>query len=203
MMTLMANSGDAGGVSLLEASAWERGAGPGAVIVCPRSRLGEAFRRAPDARLLTLTSDPAEPAPEGLAEADRLLLAFNDIATPRSGYVAPEGSHVAAALAFAAREARPLIVQCYAGVSRSPAMAYAIACARRPDLDEAAIAGELRRLSPSATPNPRIVALADALLRRDGRMSAAIAALGRGAEAYEGELFALALDRLSAPGARP
>lgn len=202
MMTLMANSGEAGEISLLSAEAWKGRATDAEVIVCPRSRLAEAFRRAPDARLLTLTSDPSEPAPEGLIEADRLLLAFNDIAAPRSGFVAPDGSHVAAALAFAARDPRPLIVQCYAGVSRSPAMAYAIACARRPDMDEAAIAGELRRLSPSATPNPRIVALADALLGRDGRMSAAIAALGRGAEAYEGELFALALSRLPAPGAR-
>ncbi|MFD1331733.1 protein tyrosine phosphatase, partial [Methylopila musalis] len=123
---------------------------------------------------------------------------------PRPGYAAPERAHVAAALAFAGRDARPLIVQCYAGVSRSPAMAYALACAAWPDRDEAALAAELRRLSPSATPNPRIVALADDLLGRDGRMRAAIAALGRGAEAYEGEMFAWSLgDAADAEGLRP
>ncbi|MFD1333640.1 hypothetical protein ACFQ4O_16680, partial [Methylopila musalis] len=52
----------------------------GALLVCPLSRLPEALRRAPGARVLTLTSDPNEPAPDGLPAADRLLLAFNDIA---------------------------------------------------------------------------------------------------------------------------
>ncbi len=62
-----------------------------------------------------------------------------------------------------------------------------------PERDEAEIAAALRAASPSATPNPRLVAIADGLLGRSGRMVAAIAAIGRGAEAFEGVPFTLAL----------
>jgi predicted protein tyrosine phosphatase len=53
-------------------------------------------------------------------------------------------------------------------------------CALNPDRPEIEIAHELREASPTASPNPRIVALADALLGRDGRMIAAIESIGRG-----------------------
>jgi predicted protein tyrosine phosphatase len=49
----------------------------------------------------------------------------------------------------------------------------------------------LRRASPSATPNRLLVSHADAILKRDGRMVAAVNAIGRGAEAFEGEPFTL------------
>ena len=68
----------------------------------------------------------------------------------------------------------PLLIHCYAGVSRSTAAAYAVACALQPEADELALAAALRAASPSATPNPRIVALADSHLGRQGRMVAAI-----------------------------
>ena len=45
-----------------------------------------------------------------------------------------------------------------------------------------------------AQPNPRIVALADALLDRDGRMVDAIDAMGPAQVVFEGRLFALHLD---------
>jgi predicted protein tyrosine phosphatase len=86
------------------------------------------------------------------------------------------------------------VVNCYAGISRSTASAYIIAAALAPSRDEAELANTLRRLSPSATPNPRLVALADRILGRDGRMISAIAAIGRGAEAFEGTPFALPID---------
>jgi hypothetical protein len=60
--------------------------------------------------------------------------------------------------------------------------------------DEADIARGLRAASRSATPNRLLVALADDLLRRNGRMVDAIAAIGRGEMAAEGVPFALALD---------
>jgi predicted protein tyrosine phosphatase len=89
---------------------------------------------------------------------------------------------------------RPLVLHCYAGISRSTAAAYIAACALHPDRDEAELAQRLRRLSPSATPNRRLVAVADEVLGRDGRMVAAIAAIGRGADAFEGEPFCLAIE---------
>ena len=57
-----------------------------------------------------------------------------------------------------------------------------------------AIASALRRASSTASPNLRIVSLADRMLTRDGRMVAAIEAIGRGAIAYEADPFALELE---------
>jgi hypothetical protein len=72
--------------------------------------------------------------------------------------------------------------------------AVASVCALNPHRDEASIAQELRRASPTATPNIRIVSLADRLLGRDGRMVAAIETIGRGTMALEGNPFRLELE---------
>jgi predicted protein tyrosine phosphatase len=47
----------------------------------------------------------------------------------------------------------------------------------------------LRQRSPTATPNARLVALADAALKREGRMIAAIEKIGRGEDCFEGTPF--------------
>lgn len=96
-------------------------------------------------------------------------------------------------LAFARswERAKPLVVHCYAGVSRSPASAYIMAAALAPERSEVELARTLRFQSPTATPNPRLIAVADALLGRNGRMVAAIKAIGRGADAFEGTPFEL------------
>ena len=77
---------------------------------------------------------------------------------------------------------RALLIHCWAGISRSSAAAFAIACDRNPGF-ERDIAIELRRRVAVATPNRLMVRLADDLLERDGRMIEAIARIGRGAEA--------------------
>jgi predicted protein tyrosine phosphatase len=88
----------------------------------------------------------------------------------------------------------PVVIHCFAGISRSTAAAYTAFCALRPDADEAAAAARLRARSPEATPNARIIEMADRLLGRDGRMISAIAAIGRGRDAMEGTIFSLRLD---------
>ena len=111
---------------------------------------------------------------------------------------APADHHVETLLAFARAWDRraPLLIHCFAGVSRSTAAAYTVAAALSPKRDEAELAATLRRLSPSATPNIRIVTIADRLLGREGRMVRAVESIGRGVEAYEGEPFRLAVDIL-------
>jgi predicted protein tyrosine phosphatase len=59
-------------------------------------------------------------------------------------------------------------------------------CSLHPEADEADIARDIRTRSPSATPNIRLVRLADDLLGRQGRMVSAVEAIGRGREAFEG-----------------
>ena len=87
---------------------------------------------------------------------------------------------------------RAMLIHCWAGISRSSAAAYAIACDRNPGF-ERDIAEELRRRAPSVTPNRLMVSLADDLLGRGGRMAEAIDHIGRGADAFEGEPYQLPL----------
>jgi len=164
------------------------------LIVCPLQEVAGQLALAKPARLISLLS-PDQDAPDVPAGLPSLTLRFHDIAEPRAGLVAPDRSMVAEMLAFAAawREPGPMLVHCWMGVSRSPAAALAIACALDPRRDEAEIAKALRQASPTATPNPLIVALADDLLGRQGRMAAAVAHIGRGAEARHGEVFQLAI----------
>lgn len=160
------------------------------LAVCPLSRLDAHLAAHQPSHVVSLLSPSAQPPEIGAVK--RLHLAFHDIAEPREGLIAPDTAMIADLLAFADGwdGARPLLLHCYAGVSRSTAAAFILACRLAPQRDEADLAKALRSLSPSATPNPLMVALADAALERQGRMIAAIRAIGRGAEAFEGEAFA-------------
>lgn len=164
--------------------------------VCPLSRLPETLAVSGATHLMTLMKQgTAIPRPEGIAEGRHCVIEASDIVAPLDGHVTPDEAHVAEILAFAETWDRhePLLIHCYAGISRSTAAAYLIACALAPERDEAEIAQVLRAASPSATPNALLVALADRLLGRDGRMVAAIAGIGRGADAFEGNPFRLTL----------
>ncbi len=132
----------------------------------------------------------------GLEIPHHLALIMNDIHEPQPGLVLPRRSHVEELLAFDRdRAARyndaPLVLSCYAGISRSTAAAYILSCQRTPQRDETELALLLRQCAPPATPNPRLIALADELLARRGRMIGAIARIGRGAEAFAGVPFSL------------
>jgi predicted protein tyrosine phosphatase len=119
-----------------------------------------------------------------------LRLALNDIGMMAPGLVAPGESDADRLLSFITGwdRKRPMLIHCWAGISRSTAAAYSAMCALRDD-SEMALAQELRQLSPSATPNRLLVAHVDRLLGRDGRMIKAIESIGRGADAYEGTAF--------------
>jgi predicted protein tyrosine phosphatase len=78
------------------------------------------------------------------------------------------------------QRASPMVIHCYAGVSRSTAAAFVAVCTLNPEGTEGAIAQALRRASPTATPNIRIVVLADDVLGRRGRMVDAVTAIGQG-----------------------
>ncbi|AMJ59106.1 tyrosine phosphatase family protein [Bosea sp. PAMC 26642] len=133
--------------------------------------------------------------PPGIDEERHLFLGMSDITTPMDGHIVPGEEHVARFLRFMREwdRAAPIVIHCWAGISRSTAAAYIAACALGPDRDEDEIALRLRAASPSATPNARLVALGDAILGRDGRMQRAIARIGRGAEAFEGAPFEVEL----------
>lgn len=168
------------------------------IHVCSLARVEETVASARADRLISLLSAGTVMArPPVIAEPNHLLIAMHDIVEAQEGMTPPGETHVASLLDFARRwdRSRPLVVNCFAGISRSTATAYVIAAALAPRRDEHELAATLRRLSPSATPNVRIVAIADAMLGRGGRMVEAIHAIGRGEDAYEGTPFALPIDR--------
>ena len=153
------------------------------IHVCSLARLHETvdgYRR-PARRTLLGDGDHVE-RPAAIVEENHLWLRLHDISEPLDGYVMPDEDHVADLLSFVRRWDRraPIVIHCYAGISRSTASAFASVCALNPARDEKSIAQALRRASPTATPNIRIVSLADRLLGRQGRMVAAIENIGRG-----------------------
>ncbi|HVV40605.1 MAG TPA: protein tyrosine phosphatase [Nitrobacter sp.] len=164
------------------------------IHVSPLSRLPEVAAALGSFDLLSLLS-PGLDADRGTVPAERHLhLTFHDVSESRSGLITPDRDMIAAILGFgrSASAARPILIHCWAGISRSSAAAFILACDRHPGREQA-IADELRRRAPFATPNPLMVALADDLLACDGRMIGAIAAIGRGAEAFEGTPYELPL----------
>jgi predicted protein tyrosine phosphatase len=166
------------------------------IHVCSLARLHATVEATGARRVVTLMRDvEMVRRPPSIEHADHLLLRLDDISEPIDGYTVPGEEHVAELLTFVRSwdRAAPLVIHCYAGVSRSTAGAFVSACALNPRRPETEIARDIRRLSPTATPNIRIVKLADRMLQRDGRMVAAIEAIGRGVECYEGHPFRLDL----------
>jgi len=165
--------------------------------VCSLSKLPETVAATGAKSVVTLiNAEMSVPTPDGIAPGRHLNLSFNDIVDPVDGLVPASEQDIEAFLAFIwnwDREA-PLIIHCWAGISRSTAGAYVAACALNPEADEYQLAALLRRNSPSATPNARIVAMGDKLLAREGRMIDAIRGIGRGANAFEGTPFVMPID---------
>ncbi len=134
---------------------------------------------------------------EGVAHDQHLQMTFNDVEAAMDGMMSPAASDVETLLQFVRRwdRASPLLIHCWAGVSRSTAAAYIAQCALNPRADAIKLAQDLRDVSASATPNRMMVAFADELLGRDGRMVEGIAKIGRGEDAFEGGPFNWQLDQ--------
>ncbi len=167
-----------------------------AIHVAPLSAVQEVARKLPSYDLLTLLSpDTDAGALAALTPQRRLHLVFHDIVEAREGLIAPSGEMIVAMLDFnhARTLETSLLIHCWAGISRSSAAAYILACDAQPG-HESEIANELRMRAPFVTPNRLMVALADDLLGRNGAMVDAIARIGRGAEAFEGMPYRLGLD---------
>jgi predicted protein tyrosine phosphatase len=129
----------------------------------------------------------------GIERDKHLRLTFNDINTDTPGLIAPHAGDATLLVDFirAWDRANPMVIHCWAGISRSTASAFAALCVLRPEADEMELAWELREASPSATPNRMITSQVDQLLSREGKMLKAVEAIGRGANAYEGTPFIL------------
>jgi predicted protein tyrosine phosphatase len=160
------------------------------IIVSPLKSIGEMAARHKAREMITLIAEDHNfHRPAMIDPARHLSVTVNDIAfAGKKGLIAPELSHVAAIADFARGwdQSSPLLVHCWMGVSRSPAAALIAALAVNPDLDEGSLAMALRKASPQASPNTRLVEIADAHLVRAGRLVRAVKAMGRGAD-YVGD----------------
>ena len=167
------------------------------IHVCSLAALPDTVKATGASHVLTVMAKVDQVVrPESVLEANHLKVSMDDITEQIDGFVAPCDSHIEQVLSFVRGWDRgaPLVVHCYAGISRSTAAAFIAACALRPDLAETEIARRLRAASPSATPNRRLVAVADDILSRRGRMVAAVERIGRGAEVMEGVPFVLRVE---------
>ena len=169
-----------------------------AIVVCPLSRLAETVAAYRASHIVTLVNDGTLFArPPVVPAANHLHVAVHDIIEPLDGMVCPTEEHVGSlsrlhpALGPAGADRRALLRRDQpldgGGVLRLLRRAAGRSTRRRSRF-------ACRQRSPEATPNARLVAIADEMLGRSGRMVRAIEKIGRGVDAYEGSVFALRLD---------
>lgn len=166
------------------------------VFVCPLSQVPQAVRTLKPSHLITLL-DPqaAMETPAGLVPERHLRLGVHDVQELVEDMTHPTEDHVGDIIAFISSWERkaPLLVHCWAGISRSTAAAFITLCHFNEEGREAELARLLRRRAPHAHPNKLMVRHADRLMGRKGRMSAAVEALGPGEIMWEGRLFGVPL----------
>jgi predicted protein tyrosine phosphatase len=153
------------------------------ILVSPLSRVSQLVVERKPARVISVL-DPGVPFSQlGPAYSGRhLRLAFHDAHSPMRGITVPTVAHIDRLVAFLdeCSENELLLIHCHAGIGRSTATGFVAACHRYPRASEWELAVELRRIAPLARPNERLVALADDVMQRGGRMASAIAETGRG-----------------------
>jgi predicted protein tyrosine phosphatase len=133
------------------------------------------------------------PVFEGLAADLHLQVPIHDITADIGDWRAPEPADAERVIRFVESwdRADPMLIHCWAGISRSTASAFITACVHNPKADEEEIALAIRNASPTASPNPRLVGHADAILGRNGRMNRAVEGIGRGAVSDEAKTFSI------------
>jgi predicted protein tyrosine phosphatase len=154
------------------------------ILICSLSKAAQVAAQRKPSRMVSLL-DPQTMFP-ALRVSGHLRMALHDIADHEDGCILPAETHVREILTFvnAWDQEAPILIHCWAGISRSTATALITACVKNPATDEEEIAWALRRASATANPNPRLVALADAELGRSGRLVKAARAIGRGYPAW-------------------
>ena len=167
------------------------------IHVCSLAALPDTVKATGASHVLTVMANVEQVArPQSIRPDYHLRIAMDDITEQLDGFVAPNEEHVAQVLAFVRSWNRnaPLVVHCYAGISRSTASAFAAVCMLNPHRDEVSIARQIRAASPIASPNRLIVGLADKALGREGRMLRALDEMGPGSMTVEGRPFRIDLD---------
>jgi predicted protein tyrosine phosphatase len=166
------------------------------ILVTPLSAVEETIHLYRPSHLVTLLSpEHMIETPDGFDPARHLRLSVNDVAEAWGADMPPEPHHVDKLLTFGRtwNADAPMLVHCWAGISRSMAAAYILLNDRMGPGFEEKIARRMRALAPHAFPNPLLVSYADKALSREGRMIEAVRAIGRGDIVPEGRCVELPL----------
>ena len=163
------------------------------LYVTPLDHLPETLTRSRAAHLVSLGAPGQGLERPDAVDSGFLSLEFNDIATEREGLLAPQPHHIEQLISAVRQwaDAPSIVFQCWMGISRSTAAALIAGLVLRPNADPAIFARDLRKAAPSATPNPRMIRLADDMLALHGGFIQAVEAIGRGADAFLGKPFQL------------
>ena len=166
------------------------------LLVSPLSSLAEALQTHAPSHLISLLSpEHMIETPAGFSTNAHLKLGLNDVTDPAAGTAPPTRAHADALLAYA-RDwdgSQPMVIHCWAGISRSMASAFIILCDRMGSDREIQIARAMRQRAPHAQPNRLLVAHADEALGRGGRMIAALNSMGPAMIVEEGVTTAFPL----------
>lgn len=167
------------------------------IHVCSLAHLQGTVQATGASHIITVMADVGQVRrPPTILENNHLVISMDDIIEEAEGFTAPAVDHVERVLSFGRswNRAAPMVIHCYAGISRSTASAFAVACALNPNRSESQIARQIRSVSAFAHPNRLIVSHADRLLGREGRMLRALDDMGPGNLTVEGRPFRIDLD---------
>lgn len=114
----------------------------------------------------------------------RKTIYFHDEIEPGPNISLPQREHIETMIALGhsleggpGRGAPHVLIHCHMGVSRSSAAMAVLYAASVPEKSETEIFAHILTLRPQAWPNCRMIELADDLLSREGRLTAALCGL--------------------------
>jgi predicted protein tyrosine phosphatase len=166
------------------------------IYICNLAEMPGHVGRLKPTRLVSLQAPHEQPpTPQEIGKGCHLKVSVNDISQPLAGHILPEGSHIGPLIDFIGAwdpEEGPLLVHCFAGISRSTAAAM-IALAVKAPGRVPELGHHLRHHAPHALPNRRMIEVADRMLDLDGRLIAAHQAMAPPTLAYSGPLTELPL----------
>ncbi|MHA1559980.1 MAG: tyrosine phosphatase family protein [Alphaproteobacteria bacterium] len=166
------------------------------IHVCALAHVASTVETSGATHLVTLLHDGSKlKRPQSISADRHLFLGVADIIAPIRGMTEPSENHVRRLISFVDNwdGAHPMVIHCFAGISRSTAGAFIALCHLAPEKDEMELAQRIRQSSKVASPNTRLVELADGVLDRKGRMVEAIRSIGNGTLAFRTKPFELSI----------
>ena len=123
------------------------------IHVCSLALLNKTIETTGAQHVVTLLGAADQvPLPSNIKRGNYLRLYVHDIVDPTPGQVQPEIEHVERLVEFVQgwKRETPLVIHCWAGISRSMASAFAILCDRLGENREIEIARAMRQRAPHA-----------------------------------------------------